>query len=68
VIANAPEIDRVFVLRFWIEACDDLDVSHWRVRINDVNTGRRFHAEGVEGACNVVRSLLLAGEMEENGS
>jgi hypothetical protein len=68
VITHGPEIDRVFVLRFWIEsACEGPEKAqrHWRASIRDVNTGRQFHAEGVPGACNVIRRLL-EDETKEN--
>lgn len=51
--------DYVYVLRFWRELPGDrADPMGWRARISEINTGRHFHAQGIDAACQVVRSLL----------
>lgn len=58
--ARVDAIDYVFVLRFWRELPDDTTGSmDWRASISDVNTGRQFHALGVEGACDILRNVLM---------
>jgi hypothetical protein len=54
-----PDGDRVFILRFWRElAAEKAGEMRWRVRIRFVNTGQQVHADGVDAAFAVVRSLL----------
>lgn len=66
--AGRDAIDYVFVLRFWREPPDDrADPMNWRARISEVNTGRQFHAIGVDGACNIVRGLLPPGGNTDTG-
>jgi hypothetical protein len=64
VPANAAEIDHVFILRFWRESASDRSREmHWRARIRCVNTSEQFYADGIDGACTMVRLLLLEVEM-----
>jgi len=59
MLAHLPQTDHVFILRFWLERTSALpDEARWRARISYVNTGENFHADGIEAACGVVRSLL----------
>jgi hypothetical protein len=59
VSAHAGEIDRVFILRFWREAAsDETREAQWRARIRFVNTGQQIHADGVDTAISIIRSML----------
>jgi hypothetical protein len=59
MFAHFPQTDHVFILRFWLEVASAWpDGARWRARISYINTGENFHADGLEAACGVVRSLL----------
>jgi hypothetical protein len=65
VTADAGEIDRVFILRFWREtASEETNEIRWRARIRFVNTNRQIHADGVDAAFKIVRSMLIDDEYE----
>jgi hypothetical protein len=58
--ALQKRVDQVFVLRLWREEDPHVDgPSLWRARISEVNTGREFHAEGLETALTILRSLVM---------
>lgn len=63
--ARNSRLDPVFVLRFlWEEtASERSDPTKWRVCVSDANSRQEFHAEGLDAACSVVRSLLLGYEV-----
>jgi len=61
MIARTATESRTYVLRFSRELPGDrADPIGWRARISEVNTGRKFHAVGIDAAFHVVRSLLSA--------
>jgi hypothetical protein len=63
VPTHVAEDDDVFILRFWRESSGDTpEPTRWRARITEVRTKRQIHAEGIEAAFNIVRSLLLKGK------
>ncbi len=65
VTADAGDIDRVFILRFWRETVsDESNETRWRARIRFVNTNRKIHADGVDTAFKIVRSMLIDDEYE----
>jgi hypothetical protein len=65
--ASQKKVDQVFVLRFWREEDPHVDgPSLWRARITEVNTGREFHAEGLETALTLIRSLLMTEDRDRS--
>lgn len=56
---HAAEGDYVLILRIWPESgADSAHVRAWRSRINDLHTGRQFHADGMDAAFEIIRSIL----------
>jgi hypothetical protein len=62
-------VDQVFILRFWREEDGHMDAtSLWRARVTDVNTGRELHADGIDMALTIVRSLLTTETDDRRGA
>jgi hypothetical protein len=55
------ETDQVFIMRLWKEPqlARSADFVQWRAQISHLNTGNKFHVDGVERALAAVRSILL---------
>lgn len=56
--------DEVFIIRFWVESEGKARAQHWRARINVLNAGEEIHADGVEQAVKVIRSVLRNAGMK----
>ncbi len=58
-LRSSADIDRVFVLRFWIErAAAPNAAAVWRAKVSDLSTGEEKHANDVDGALACVRTLM----------
>lgn len=59
MIAISTEIDRVFILRLSRDPGPETKTPDpWRARVIDINSGKYFHANGIEGAFEIVRNQL----------
>jgi hypothetical protein len=57
--------DEVFVIRFWAEPDGEgAAPHHWRARIRVLSSGRELHADGVEQAIVLIRSVLRKAAAE----
>jgi hypothetical protein len=65
--SQRPQLDQVFILRFWRESADVSGEARWRVLVRNINTRRRDVVDDVQRAFTIVASNLNAatGAQEE---
>ena len=58
-VPDRSDIDRVFVLRFWIERESGPGSERiWRAKVRDVASGRETHFNGVDATLEHVRKEM----------
>lgn len=62
-----PQLDQVFILRFWRESADASEDARWRVLVRNINSRRRDVVDDVQGAFAIVTSNLNAAVGEHDG-
>jgi hypothetical protein len=62
-----PQLDQVFILRFWRESADASEHARWRVLVRNINTRRRDVVDDVQRAFAIVASNLNAAAGEHEG-
>lgn len=56
--SQRPQLDQVFILRFWRETADASGDGRWRVLVRNINTRRRDVVDDVQRAFAIVTANL----------